>query len=622
MSRQSATGRGRPAAVPNGHYDADPLVQEVQTGLCVVFTGEDNRPVRFSFAALPLPRLHDNLAHAFARRVGPTGGLRTEASARSTWAALSRLVRFLADLARPPTDLSQLRASHLARYRLHRLGSVDESWVMTEIHAIRLVLEQVRPVERLSPDVIDYLAQRGHLTGRHDRRRDGGVPGYSEREFTAIMRAARSDAAAIRSRIRDGEALHALAQTQPDQVPAAQRDWARELTMMARDGAVPDVLLLNGIPDYAARWRLAGQLFLLSTDLPPLLVLAVGLSGRNGETVKELPTQHRTIEDQAVAVNLTKRRRGKANSRETVHWEIGADSRQLHTPGGFYLLLHALTARGRALSGSTSVWSIWATELNGDPAKKQTNGHIDPFARRLGRAMHLDRWAHRHGLLDDNGKALTISTNRLKTSVEVRRARATGGHLPSTARTHSMDMSFLHYLRNDPRIRDWADRVLTDALHDAEAAAREAHLRIVDAATRAEFLRDPAGTATRLGTTPDKVNEALDGELDTLVSSCLDHDHGPHNEGPCQASFLTCLRCPNALVLERHLPMLLALLDYLQQELDTTDVGAWCRRHGITWLIITRLILPKFTDAQRTRAAAAKPARLPLALLHGPQELT
>jgi hypothetical protein len=597
-------------------------VREDQAGLCVVFTGEDNRSVRFSFAALPLPGLHHDLAHAFARRVGPTGALRTESSATATWAALGRLVRFLAGLARPPQDLTQLRASHLARLRLHRLASVDESWVMTEIHAVRLVLEQVRPAERLSPDVLDYLTQRGHLTGRHDRRRGGGVPGYSEREFTAIMRAARSDAAAIRTRIRDGEALLALAQTQPDQVPAADRDWAQELTMMARDGAVPDVLLLNGIPDYAARWRLAGQLFLLSADLSPLLVLAVGLSGRNGETVKELPAEHRTIEDQAVAVNLTKRRRGKANSRQTVHWEIGADSRQLHTPGGFYLLLHALTARGRALSGSTSVWSIWATELNGDPAKRETNGHIDPFARRLGRAMHLGRWARRHGLLDDDGKPLTISTNRLKTSVEVRRARATGGHLPSTARTHSMDMSFLHYLRNDPRIRDWADRVLTDALHDAEAAAREAHLRIVDAATRAEFLRDPAGTATRLGTTPDKIDEALDGELDTLVSSCLDHDHGPHNEGPCRASFLTCLRCPNALILERHLPMLLALLDHLQRELDTTDLDAWCRRHGITWLIITRLILPKFTDAQKAQATAAKPARLPLDLLHGPQELT
>ncbi len=346
MSRQPATGRGRPAAVPDGHYDADPLVQEDQAGLCVVFTGEDNRSVRFSFAALPLPGLYHDLAHAFARRVSPTGALRTESSARATWAALGRLVRFLAGLARPPQDLTQLRASHLARLRLHRLASVDESWVMTEIHAVRLVLEQVRPVERLSPDVIDYLAQRGHLTGRHDRRRGGGVPGYSEREFTAIMRAARSDAAAIRTCIRDGEALLALAQTQPDQVPATDREWARELTMMARDGAVPDVLLLNGIPDYAARWRLAGQLFLLSADLSPLLLLAVGLSGRNGETVKELPAEHRTIEDQAVAVNLTKRRRGKANSRQTVHWEVGADSRQLHTPGGFYLLLHALTARG------------------------------------------------------------------------------------------------------------------------------------------------------------------------------------------------------------------------------------------------------------------------------------
>jgi hypothetical protein len=173
--------------------------------------------------------------------------------------------------------------------------------------------------------------------------------------------------------------------------------------------------------------------------------------------------------------------------------------------------------------------------------------------RPLSRAVHLGRWAGRHGLTDDDGNPLRIDLNRIKTSVEVRRARATGGHLPSIARTNTMDVSFLHYLREDPRIRDWADRVLTDALNDAQAAARDAHLRVMDAATRTAFMRDPAGTADRLGTTSGKITEALDGELDTLVSSCLDHDHGPHNDGPCRASFLTCLRCPNALVLERHL---------------------------------------------------------------------
>lgn len=88
-------------------------------------------------------------------------------------------------------------------------------------------------------------------------------------------------------------------------------------------------------------------------------------------------------------------------------------------------------------------------------------------------------------------------------------------------------------------------------------------------------------------------------------------------------SFLTCLRCPNALVLERHLPMLYALLERLQAELGKMTVPDWCRAHGVTWLIITRLILPKFSLAQREAAMRGKPAVGTVAvldLLSGPRE--
>jgi hypothetical protein len=49
----------------------------------------------------------------------------------------------------------------------------------------------------------------------------------------------------------------------------------------------------------------------------------------------------------------------------------------------------------------------------------------------------------------------------------------------------------------------------------------------------------------------------------------------------------------------------------------------WCRLHGVTWLIITRLILPRFSLAQRQLAQAAKPDVAPadlLDLLDGPRE--
>lgn len=76
-------------------------------------------------------------------------------------------------------------------------------------------------------------------------------------------------------------------------------------------------------------------------------------------------------------------------------------------------------------------------------------------------------------------------------------------------------------------------------------------------------------------------------------------------------------------MLERHLPALYALLDRLQAELGKMTVPDWCRAHGVTWLIITRLILPKFGLAQREAALRSKPAAGPVALLDllsGPRE--
>jgi len=61
-------------------------------------------------------------------------------------------------------------------------------------------------------------------------------------------------------------------------------------------------------------------------------------------------------------------------------------------------------------------------------------------------------------------------------------------------------------------------------------------------------------------------------------------------------------------------------LDLLQDELDRLGVRDWCGKHGVTWLIITRLIMPRFTAAQREAALKAKPDSLPLDLLEGPKE--
>ncbi|WFB85608.1 MULTISPECIES: hypothetical protein [Streptomyces] len=604
------------------------------------FFGEDGRRASYDFSKLPCPRLHADLAAAWGRRIGTSGGLRTRGAADSAWGSLTRLVRWLGELRRPPATLAGLTVSHLRRFDQHRRMTIVDFSVITEMAQIRELLKEVQPASLLREEMREYLERPGHLYGRWKAiKTRPEVPGYSDREFSAIMSAARADVVAIRQRLRASRRLIEQFESAPDALSEADRQHAAELSRMLRTGEVPapkkDWVKASSVPDLASQRDLAGEVFLTTQDILPLLVLGVGLSGRNSETIKELAADHRVLQGRAVAVNLLKRRRGKTRSRETIHWETGSESSQLHTPGGWFLLLHDLAATSRDFSRSKRVWSIWTGDTAGGPddfraARAIAKGHIDPFAIRLGRQLDIFRWVERHGLTADapaetEGEAeaepLKLTMGRLKTTVEVRTTRAVGGHLPSASRTNTPDVSFLHYLRNDPRIRDWADRILTEALDDAQASANAFRGRIMDERAAKEAQRDPQAAAAALGTTADKLTSAVAGELDTLATSCLDFEHSPQSAGgPCDVSFLTCLRCPNALVAERHLPKLFALLNCLQDELDARSVDDWIGSHGITWLIITRLILPKFTPAQQERARQKAPDALPMELLDGLRE--
>lgn len=604
----------------------------------VEFFGEDGRRAGYDFSKLPCLGMHADLAAAWGRRIGASGGLRTRSAADGSWAAVTRLVRWLGQLNRPPATLAGLTFSHLRSFDQHRRMTIADFSVVTEMSQIRELLKEVQPASLLREDVRDYLDQPGHLYGRWNAiKTRPQVPGYSDREFAAIMSAARADVVAIRQRLRASRRLVEQFEADPDTLGDADRRQAPGLARMLRTGEVPasskERVAGGCVSDPVSQRDLAGQVFLTTQDVLPLLLLGVGLSGRNAETIKELAVDNRVLQDRAVAVNLRKRRRGKTRSRSTIHWEIGSESSQLHTPGGWFLLLHELAATSRDFSRSERVWSIWAGDVGGSEdvraARKATKGHIDPFAIRLGRQLQMHRWVARHGLMadapteaaDSEPEPLKLTTGRLKKTVEVRITRAVGGHLPSASRTNTPDVSFLHYLRNDPRIRHWADRVLTEALEDAEASVHAFRGQIMDERTAQTARHDPQTAAAVLGTTADKLAKAAAGHLDTLVASCLDFEHSPHSAGGnCDVSFLTCLRCPNALVTERHLPKLFALLDWLQDELDSRSVEDWIGRHGITWLITTRLILPKFTLAQQERARREAPDSLPIDLLDGLRE--
>lgn len=57
----------------------------------------------------------------------------------------------------------------------------------------------------------------------------------------------------------------------------------------------------------APRHRLAEQMFVTRKDLVPMLVLLVATTGRNIEAIKELPAEHRILQDRAVELVVWER---------------------------------------------------------------------------------------------------------------------------------------------------------------------------------------------------------------------------------------------------------------------------------------------------------------------------
>jgi len=281
--------------------------------------------------------------------------------------------------------------------------------------------------------------------------------------------------------------------------------------------------------------------------------------------------------------------------------------------------VHQLTARGRRISGSSSLWSVWRSSPDNAPCAGE---HHDPFASWLGQSVSLGGWARRHDLLGDDGSVLPVQLGRLRTSAEVRRTRQLGGYLPSAARTNTMQVLWNSYLRADPLVTAWAEEIVQAAVSDAERAALDAHARALAAHGGTLHIASRPAPEPGAGTGVDAVTarRAAAGELDTAWAACTGRDDGPWNEGTCRASFLDCFHCGNALITPAHLPRLLSLADDLEQRREQMSEQAWWRRYGPAWAAICHHVLPEFTPAQVQAAAAAKPSGRLLDLAEGIRE--
>ncbi len=615
MTRQGrgSTGPGRRSALPAADYEAPALVHEGASGELVVdFHGEDGRRGTFDVGKLPLPGWHPLLAEAFAMRTGPGGGLRTLSGAQNRWLPLRRWTYFLASLDPQPVVPAQLTRYHVNAF--HTRTDSAAGTRQRDMAELQVLFGQEKIREQIPMEARDALARR--LPGPRTSPEGGNSAG----ELDRLTAAARADTARIIRRIRAGEELVRRQQAESEGIPPQQQQLAQVLADMAATGEVPPG---TGIDQWRERRELAARLFLTWSDLAPLMVLLALVTERNGETLKELPARHRLLEGRAVEVRLVKRRRGADRWFETVTWEIGPEGRELHTPGGLYLLLE-LTARSRAFCGSSSALCVWR---NGHRvhARGTRHEHYAPFDAdlRAGGQPQLSTWAAtrtkpvladppaptesakgQENVLPSVEMPLQVTFNKIKTSVDARRTRQLGGHLPSSAKSNTAQVLYTNYLRPDPVTREWAEGVMADALADAERAAREAHAEVVR--RRGSPTVIPSGSTpdqlTGAGLAPGTAHDLAHGHLDTAWSACGDFQHHPETGKPCGDSFLLCFLCGNCLITQDYLPRLLALLNALGRLRQRMSEEEWWRRYGLVWVAVRRDILGKFTPAQVAQA--------------------
>ena len=265
-------------------------------------------------------------------------------------------------------------------------------------------------------------------------------------------------------------------------------------------------------------------------------------------------------------VTLTKPRRGAVSTWSETYFDNGARSKARM----IMMLLEATEGARRTLASvghpTDAVLVVLSGGLN---SGRQTPSGIPLFTLadvHLRTVLaHLAGWRKDHPELD-------FATARALRHYFVTQVHPQG----HTAATNT------EYALQDPRVRQDAQEAIAAGL---EAALDDVQARVTsrDFATAAE-----APIAANLG-----VLDALNaGHRDTVAAACQDPTSNPATGSPCEASFLTCFACKNAVILRRHLPRVVALIDHFELLRATTDEHTWSTRYQAHYARIRSLTSP------------------------------
>ncbi|MGW6293837.1 hypothetical protein [Streptomyces sp. NPDC055058] len=358
----------------------------------------------YDFAPLPCPPLHAPLAAALEARLDPATGngpMLTAASADTYFGTIRRFLAFLSMQDKPLTCLGDVHPDHLHTYREAEGATRSAAGIAREIAQLCRLLQDA-PYGSLSPAVWDLVKAPRKITGPQPPRNP--VPLYSHREYTALLEAARTDAARIVARITASEQLLAAFRTAPHSLAEKDQSTARLLDVMDRTGRIPHV-------EGGHKQDTARLLFLTLADAAPLFVLALALGRLRVTETAELPARH-VVNNEDVVVRIDHQKAGTV----TCRWALrGKGHDPLDSAGDLYLLLHRLTERSRRFSGTPHLWNLWTGR------SANLSGHA-PLSRNSASPL-LNTWAHRHHLTADDGQPLTVQMHRLRATAKALAAR-------------------------------------------------------------------------------------------------------------------------------------------------------------------------------------------------------
>ncbi|MEI6537158.1 MAG: hypothetical protein WCN98_17585, partial [Verrucomicrobiaceae bacterium] len=254
-----------------------------------------------------------------------------------------------------------------------------------------------------------------------------------------------------------------------------------------------------------------------------------------------------------------------------------------------------LTAAAREDSGSDVLW-LTRGRAGAQPA---------PYPN-----MRFDAWAQR-SLADPKAVSTPFVFRRLRKTQITKEALASPSRYLRDGRRHS-DSTYLAHYTNSSVLRAEAGRILVEAITTRFDAATSGPTIITPDAERLLPGSGPIPTFS------ESESAALrSGTTETPMAACRDPLSSPHApEGhPCSVVATgACFACPNAVVLERHLPAALRILE-LTEPSEAANIGVWMTQWKPIRESILHAVLPAFPQesvdaAARTTGAVLVDARL------------